>query len=352
MTRLKFRRKEKKYTEVYNTIIFKNKNVELTGLYTTIQACIDLEINTKGTDKEFIVNKKTLQSFTGYKDDKFKRIWNELKQAGYLKQYKIKSESGKFEYEYELLDEPDLTTHHSLIVKDNGSVVPNIPKSKIDKLINENKPEVGNPSLALEGDFPPSGKKGDYYNTSLNKVCKYLCFAQENYSLSNRNKEYIQSIRNQIELDLFEQVVADANNKGKTFEYVVGTIDNLLKDNIFTLEDHLKRNKDFKPKKNTKRSTAPKKNKFHNFDQSIDNMTEEYVMGCIEKSQSVKFGNESLEEDKEDDYTENTDPERICYQKAIESDWENLGFYTYHRAMKYAIKYNKPFKKVNEHEYK
>ena len=90
MTQLRFRRKEKKYTEVYNTIIFKNKNVELTGLYTTIQACIDLEMNTRGTENEFILSKKTLQHYCGYKDDKFKRIWNELKVAGYLKQYKIK----------------------------------------------------------------------------------------------------------------------------------------------------------------------------------------------------------------------------------------------------------------------
>ena len=33
MSQLRFRRKEKKYTEVYNTIIFKNKKPVFTGFY-------------------------------------------------------------------------------------------------------------------------------------------------------------------------------------------------------------------------------------------------------------------------------------------------------------------------------
>lgn len=286
MTRLKFRRKEKKYTEVYNSIIFKNKNVELTGLYTTIQACIDLEINTKGTDNEFIVSKKTLQSFTGYKDDKFKRIWNELKQAGYLKQYKIKSESGKFEYEYELLDEPDLTTHHSLIIKDDGLVVPNVPKNKNNKLINENKPGVDFPPMEPGVDFPHSGEKGDYYNTFSNKVCMYVCNAEKNFSLTNKNKEYIESIKEQIEFDLFEQIVADTKNKNKTFSYVVGTINNLLKDNTVTLDAYLRAKENYKPKKSIpvskgsspvrKKTTEYNKNRFDNFENSLDQYDEEF----------------------------------------------------------------------------
>ncbi|GAA0865965.1 hypothetical protein [Paraclostridium tenue] len=317
MTRLKFRRKEKKYTEVYNSIIFNNKNLELTGLYTTIQACIDLEINTQGTDKEFIVSKKNLQHFCGYKDDKFKRVWNELKKAGYLKQYKIKAENGKFIYEYELLDEPNLTTHHSLIVKDDGSIIPNIPQSKINKLKNDSSkiPEVENPPLVPEGENPGSGKTGVYYNNYLNKVCMYVCIAKDNFSLTNKNKEYIESIKEKLELDLFEQIIVDAKNKGKTFRYVVGTINNLLKDNILTLDAYLKAKENYKPKKNkiekkgstsTRKTTTaheinqtykkyekeelekklkdsqkgkftePRKNQFHNFEDSLDQYDSEF----------------------------------------------------------------------------
>ncbi|WP_312288090.1 hypothetical protein [Terrisporobacter sp.] len=305
-TRLNFRRKAKKYTEVYNTIIFKNKNVELTGLYTTIQACIDLELNTAGTDKEFILSKKTLQHYCGYKEDKFKRIWNELKKAGYLKQYKIKNKNGKFEYEYELLDEPDLTMHHSLIVNDDGSLTPNIPKSKLDKLKNtiDEIPGGENPPVVPEGENPHSGKKGDYYNTFLNKVCKYVCIAKENFALTNNNKEYIQTIKEQIELDLFEQIVVDAKNKNKTFSYVVGTIDNCLKENITNLTKYEENKKNYKQKAKRKStgSSAPetkatnettsfktKRNSQNCLNESFRNYTPEELEKLLKESQKGKF---------------------------------------------------------------
>lgn len=295
---LRFRRKEKKYTEVYNTIIFKNKNVELTGLYTTIQACIDLEMNTAGTEKEFILSKKTLQHYCGYKDDKFKRIWNELKKAGYLKQYKVKNKNGKFEYEYELLDEPDLTTHHSLIVNDDGSLTPNIPKSKIDKLKNtiDEMPGVENPPVVPEGEKPHSGKKGDYYNTFLNNVCKYICIARENFALSNENKEYIQTIKDKFPLDLFEQIVVDAKNKNKTFGYVIGTINNSLENNITTLEAFLENRKNYKPSNKKVSSSsnsnkAPKvKTRFHNISERFNDYTPDELEKLLRESQKNKFG--------------------------------------------------------------
>lgn len=318
MSQLRFRRKEKKYTEVYNTIIFKNKNVELTGLYTTIQACIDLEINTKGTDKEFILSKKTLQHYCGYKDDKFKRIWNELKSAGYLKQYKIKGANGKFYYEYELLDEPDLTLHHSLIQNEDGSLIPNIPQSRIEKLINnvDKKPGVENPPLQPGVENPHPGKKGDYYNTFSNKVCMYVCKAEENFALTNKNKEFISSIKNQIEFDLFEEVVVNAKNKNKTFSYVISTINNSIKENITTLDAFIEKRRTYK-KSSSKPLTSSKgiksenstnltrediiakqkhdlevlsrKNKSHNVNATFVNYTPDELERRLQESQKGKF---------------------------------------------------------------
>ena len=297
---LKFRRKQKKYTEVYNTIIFKNKNVELTGLYTTIQACIDLEINTAGTDKEFVLSKKTLQHYCGYKDDKFKRIWNDLKKAGYLKQYKVKNKNGKFEYEYELLDEPDLKTHHSLIVNDDGSLSPNIPKSKIDKLKNtiDELPGVENPPVVPEGEKPHSGKKGDYYNTFLNNVCKYICIAKENFALSTEDKKYIETIKDKLSLDLFEQIVVDAKNKNKTFGYVVGTINKSLENNITTLDAFLENRKNYKTSNkkvtSSNNNTSPNnkvpvfKTRFHNISERFRDYTPEELEKQIRESQKAK----------------------------------------------------------------
>ena len=312
MSQLRFRRKEKKYTEVYNTIIFKNKNVELTGLYTTIQACIDLEINTKGTDNEFTLSKKTLQHYCGYKDDKFKRIWNELKAAGYLKQYKIKNKDGKFEYEHELLDEPSLTIHHSLIVNEDGSIVPNIPQSKIKKLKKDMDkiPGVENPPVVPEGDFSHSGKKGDYYNTFSNKVSEYVCVATEHFALTNKNKEFINSIKDKIEIDLFEEIVVNAKNKNKTFRYVTSTINKVIEKEIKTLDefeedlDKLKENK--KSKSNTKGSSLTQSKKsesskpltrFHNIKDRTKNYTPEELENLLRENQKKKFKEDEITDD-------------------------------------------------------
>lgn len=304
MSQLRFRRKEKKYTEVYNTIIFKNKNVELTGLYTTIQACIDLEINTKGTDNEFTLSKKTLQHYCGYKDDKFKRIWNELKVAGYLKQYKIKNKDGKFIYEYELLDEPDLTLHHSLIQNEDGSIVPNIPKSKIEKLKKDmdKKPEGEKPPLEPEGEKPHSGKMGVYYNTSLNKVCMYVCKAKENFALSEKNKQEINSIKEKIPFDLFEEIIVDSKNKNKTFSYVIGTINNCIRGDILTLDKYIETKKNYKntkTKKTESQRKQPKKplTRFHNITDRTANYTPEELEALLQENQKKKFRSLDTEKD-------------------------------------------------------
>lgn len=317
MSQLRFRRKEKKYTEVYNTIIFKNKNVELTGLYTTIQACIDLEMNTKGTDKEFILSKKSLQHYCGYKDDKFKRIWNELKTAGYLKQYKIKGSDGKFYYEYELLDEPDITLHHSLIQNEDGSLVPNIPQSKIEKLIdNDNeKPGGENPPLQPEGDFSHSGKKGGYYNNLSNKVSKYVSIAKEKFDLTNANKDFIKSIESKIDFDLFEEILVYAKNKNKTFRYVKSTIEKIIEKGISTLEAYEKDIESYKrtkainkkqkstPEKGSKEMTREeiiaqqkrelelksKKNRSHNVNATFIEYTPDELERYLQESQKGKF---------------------------------------------------------------
>ncbi|WP_312288213.1 hypothetical protein [Terrisporobacter sp.] len=267
MSRMKFRRKEKKYTEVYNTIIFQTKDMELTGLYTTIQACIDLEINTKGTDKEFVISKKTIQNFCGCGETKFNKNWDALKKAGYLKQYKIKSENGKFEYEYELLDEPDLTTHHSLIVNEDGSLTPNIPKSKIEKLKNtlDEKPGGQNEGVKPGGRFVEGGKYGGYYKDSLGNVCRYVYSTKEHFALTNKDKELIETLEDKMDFDLYEQIIVDAKNKDKTFGYVKGIIKNCLDANITTLDAYIENNKNHvkttKSKTQTTTNNKPSKTK-------------------------------------------------------------------------------------------
>ncbi len=309
MSRLRFRRKENKYTQIYNHIVFKNKNVELVGLYTTIQACIDLEMNTQGTENEFVLSKKTLQAFTGYKDDKFKRIWNDLKMAGYLKQYKIRDkETGKFVYEYELLEEPDITTHHSLIINEDGSIIPNISNSKINKIQenieNENKEII---NKLPGGDFPHSGKKGVYYNNLLNKVCMYVEKTQKYFELREKDIELINSYKNNLSIDLFEELLLETINKNKSLNYFLSALKNTVANNIKTLEEYEIHKENFianrsKSKKaynnltkkeysTTRKSDFEhKRTKFHNFDESFTQYSEDELDEIIERSQREKFG--------------------------------------------------------------
>ncbi|WP_343101988.1 hypothetical protein [Romboutsia sp. MSSM.1001216sp_RTP31141st1_G3_RTP31141_220114] len=338
MTRLKFRRKEKKYTEVYNTIIFKNKNVELTGLYTIIQACIDLEINTQGTDDEFIITKQGIRSFTGYSEKKFDRIWLELKEAGYLKQYKFRNldVNGKWLYEYELLDEPDLTTYHSLLIKDDGSIVPNIPKNKLEKMkkdqeeITSEKVAPQNRGVESSPLFLRGWEKEGFNNNYLNKVCMYVCRATKNFDLSNKNKEFIKSIKDKIDFDLFEQILVNASNKNKTFSYVEGSINNLIKCGILTYDDYIKQKelykKNFNESKKLKDSNSSKKikkaseNRFKNFTETFTDYSIGEFNEIIDKSQKKKFEDIKVSVDMEGS-NNNNDFSRMMYERCVKSNW-------------------------------
>ena len=76
----------------------------------------------------------TIDNFTLYKDflfdqfpcgvRAFNTMWNELKDKGYLKQYRQRRENG-FTYEYDLLDEPDTSYPATINVRMDGTIVDN-----------------------------------------------------------------------------------------------------------------------------------------------------------------------------------------------------------------------------------
>ena len=313
MSRTRFRRKENKYTQVYNNIIFKSKNVEMIGLYTIINACIDLEQNTRGTDEEFIITKRGLQSMTGYKDTKFQRVWDELKVAGYLKQYKIKTKSGKFEYEYELLEEPDLTTHHSLIQLEDGTLIPNIPSNKIVKLIEKSDKETkafsqsktnANTIENPHPGFTEGGLHGGFNNTIKNKVCMYVEKTEKYFDLREKDIKLISEYKTKLSIELFEELLLETINKNKSLNYLLSAIKNTVANNIKTLEEYETHKKNYianksKSKKtntSTKTSTSSKnnfeykKNKFNNFEQSFLDYEEDEFEDIVAKSQRAKYG--------------------------------------------------------------
>ena len=111
-----FKQKQSNFTMVSNFAL-KDTNLsrKAKGLYAEIYAYI--------TIPDFKLSKSYLikQGLEG--ESAFNSMWNELKDKGYLKQYRVRTEESNngFSYEYELLDKPDLTTPYLINIKMDGS---------------------------------------------------------------------------------------------------------------------------------------------------------------------------------------------------------------------------------------
>lgn len=93
-----FRKKKVYFTQVSNNALRDNLlSMKAKGLYAIIQSYITIE--------DFILYKSTLRKVCKEGEKAFESTWKELKDRGYLMQYKLKKEDGTFTYEYELLDE-------------------------------------------------------------------------------------------------------------------------------------------------------------------------------------------------------------------------------------------------------
>lgn len=96
----KFRQKKTNFSMVSNEIL-RNTHISLKakGLYALIQSYITLD--------NFTLYKGFLQSHCLEGKKAFESAWKELKDAGYLVQYRMKDSKNQFYYEYELLDVAD-----------------------------------------------------------------------------------------------------------------------------------------------------------------------------------------------------------------------------------------------------
>lgn len=112
-----FKRKEQKFTQVTNNLIEDTSlSWKAKGIYLAIQRYITI------SDWEFSMDHLISLSTDGKKS--FNSGWKELKDRGYLKQYRIpnKDNKGSFDYYYELLDEPNTETPALVNLRADGSV--------------------------------------------------------------------------------------------------------------------------------------------------------------------------------------------------------------------------------------
>lgn len=153
----KFRHKKISFTATSNKVLFDRKlSMDTKSLYSIINYYISIP--------EFTLYKSHLQRQTGVGTTAFNRMWKELKENGYLVQYKFQDEKGTFYYEYELFDESQ-----------DIEVQPQVQTVYVDEKEQTNpdmqNPYVDNPHM----DSPLHGE-----HTPINKALK-------NKTLINKN---------------------------------------------------------------------------------------------------------------------------------------------------------------------
>ena len=185
-----FRSIKDPFTMVCNSVIEdKNLSLKAKGLYLMIKHYI--------TIPGFVLNKGYLQSISTDGERSFESGWKELKEAGYLIQYRLKGSDGKWIYEYELLHEP-------------------LKEDKKDKEI------IKKPTTGKVADYNNSIKKElenkkDSYNINSNKNSIPQNQKSNNKKLKTRYHNIPQTYENYGEEEL-EQLLLESQ-KGK-FEFV------------------------------------------------------------------------------------------------------------------------------------
>ena len=121
----RFRQKRTAFTATSNKVLFDNNlSMDTKTLHSMITYYISIP--------DFILYKSHLQRKTGCGTTAFNRMWRELKENGYLAQYKLRDEKGAFYYEYELFDEPQHPDTQNESVEETGAKKPDMCFAHMD----------------------------------------------------------------------------------------------------------------------------------------------------------------------------------------------------------------------------
>ncbi len=146
----RFRKKRNNFSMVSNTLIQDDSvSLKAKGLYALIQSYITID--------GFTLYKGFLLSKCAEGKKAFESAWKELKEAGYLIQYKMQNPDTKqFFYEYDLLDAPETVTRKPITEENTGD---NRTPDSVDQ---ELKPDpqkgvCGSGSMWLRDDMEKGG---------------------------------------------------------------------------------------------------------------------------------------------------------------------------------------------------
>lgn len=197
----KFRKREKPFTQISNHLLRDPKvSLKAKGLYSLISSYLNLI--------DFTLYKGTLRANCQEGRDAFDKAWNELKDAGYLKQYKVKTDKGRFEYEYELLDEPEIEAEEEL--KERKANLTYIEDDKDKSTPQDNSGELACDNSTYGFSVPGNPVHGDPVDRSsvaikntkeknIVKKNKHLLSTNNNSDSLKDSEKYLESSNNRLE---------------------------------------------------------------------------------------------------------------------------------------------------------
>ena len=189
-----FRQKRTYFAQVSNDALRDNElSLKAKGLYALIQSYLTIE--------NFILYKTTLKKQCSEGEKAFENAWKELKDKGYLVQYRLQGNKGFFYYEYELLDQKSIPS--------KMGVVDNRPCGEGGQY---NNTDLSNTDLNNKDNISPSVNRDIYksIDTVENKGSKEQKASQSKDSIE-QSKIEIQTIVSNAQVELYESEELQSN---------------------------------------------------------------------------------------------------------------------------------------------
>lgn len=251
----RFRQKRTSFTATSNKVLFDtNLDMDTKTLHNMITYYISIP--------EFTLYKAHLQKQSGVGQRAFNRMWKQLKDNGYLVQYKFKDEKGTFYYEYELLDEPQKV--------ENKGISPEVQNVYVEKE-QEKNPEVHYAHVGhADMDDAVHGKRTSINktinnNTLSNKIINKQQEQQHKEAIvvvnadshiakidaellqefkhafgrkpSPKAQESLRGYLSKFEKDVVLHAIDIAGNKNKGWDYVQGILKVWWQQQVFTFDE-------------------------------------------------------------------------------------------------------------------
>lgn len=247
------RKKRTFYAQVSNVALRdKTLSLKAKGLLALIESYLTLDNFT--LYKDFLLSKST----DG--ETSFRGAWKELKDHGYLIQYKYKDELTKqFYYEYEICDNPHVE-NQSMAIKEPGGENPHVEKPQVENLYDSlttcRKPPTYNNNIQNNNilnnnlyiniiqtniDYDPvfiNSSDKQLVDNILDVMNEVLCSNTEYISINGKSisASVVRSIFMKVDVNHIQYVISVLNQYDKKITNMKGFIISTLYNSVVTLD--------------------------------------------------------------------------------------------------------------------